>query len=223
MWTEADIPDQTGRIAVVTGANTGIGFETARALALHGATVILACRDTTKAREAAARIAAATQDPAGSKETTRSTKAREANASSQEAPRTNRLHEPTRNAATRKTTHEPALASRSPQPTQDATMSPEATDSEAGSGGAARAVAPRCRARSVVSPGPRRSEPAAGRRAAVSPGCRRPRRSRNPVSPRVVPAGPATSRRGRLGRRGRGWGGGSQSLCFLFLKYTVQL
>lgn len=36
-WTAADIPDQTGRTAVITGANTGLGFETAAALAAHGA------------------------------------------------------------------------------------------------------------------------------------------------------------------------------------------
>jgi NAD(P)-dependent dehydrogenase (short-subunit alcohol dehydrogenase family) len=57
VWTEADIPDQTGRTAIVTGANTGIGYETARALAARGATVILACRDTARAHGAAARIA----------------------------------------------------------------------------------------------------------------------------------------------------------------------
>lgn len=55
-WTEADIPDQTGRMAVVTGANTGLGFETARALAERGATVVLACRDLGKAAAAADRI-----------------------------------------------------------------------------------------------------------------------------------------------------------------------
>ena len=43
-WTLEKIPDQGGRIAVVTGANTGIGYEMARALALEGARVILACR-----------------------------------------------------------------------------------------------------------------------------------------------------------------------------------
>ena len=55
-WTERDIPDQQGRVAVVTGANTGLGFETARALAARGAKVVLAVRDVEKGRKAAARI-----------------------------------------------------------------------------------------------------------------------------------------------------------------------
>jgi NAD(P)-dependent dehydrogenase (short-subunit alcohol dehydrogenase family) len=56
-WTERDIPDQKGRVAVVTGANTGLGFETARAMAEHGATVVLAVRDVEKGKQAAARMA----------------------------------------------------------------------------------------------------------------------------------------------------------------------
>jgi len=55
-WTENDIPDQSGRLAIVTGSNTGLGYDTARALAEHGATVILAVRDTAKGDAAAARI-----------------------------------------------------------------------------------------------------------------------------------------------------------------------
>jgi NAD(P)-dependent dehydrogenase (short-subunit alcohol dehydrogenase family) len=55
-WTEQQIPDQQGRVAIVTGANTGLGFETARMLAEHGATVILAVRDVEKGKQAAERI-----------------------------------------------------------------------------------------------------------------------------------------------------------------------
>ncbi|BBX64992.1 short-chain dehydrogenase [Mycobacterium saskatchewanense] len=57
-WTTADIPDQTGRVAVITGANTGLGYETALALAAHGAHVVLAVRNLDKGKDAAARIAA---------------------------------------------------------------------------------------------------------------------------------------------------------------------
>ena len=51
-WTADAIPDQSGRIALVTGANSGLGLETARALAGRGATVLLACRSLAKAEKA---------------------------------------------------------------------------------------------------------------------------------------------------------------------------
>jgi NAD(P)-dependent dehydrogenase (short-subunit alcohol dehydrogenase family) len=57
-WTAADIPDQTGRTAVVTGANSGLGIETARALAGRGAHVILTSRSEAKGREAVEAIRA---------------------------------------------------------------------------------------------------------------------------------------------------------------------
>src|SRR5262245_14271652 len=56
-WTSGDVPGQQGRLAVVTGANTGLGFETARVLAARGASVVLAVRDADKGKAAAARIA----------------------------------------------------------------------------------------------------------------------------------------------------------------------
>jgi NAD(P)-dependent dehydrogenase (short-subunit alcohol dehydrogenase family) len=55
-WTAADIPDQTGRTAVVTGANGGLGLETARALAAAGAHVVMAARNPAKADDAVADI-----------------------------------------------------------------------------------------------------------------------------------------------------------------------
>jgi len=59
-WTTANIPDQTGRTAVITGANTGLGYETAAALAAKGASVVLAVRNLDKGKEAARRIERAT-------------------------------------------------------------------------------------------------------------------------------------------------------------------
>jgi len=53
-WTADDIPDQSGRTFVVTGANSGLGASTARELARAGASVVLACRDTSKGADAAA-------------------------------------------------------------------------------------------------------------------------------------------------------------------------
>ncbi|HVU62091.1 MAG TPA: oxidoreductase [Mycobacteriales bacterium] len=57
-WTAQDIPDQTGRVAVVTGANSGLGFHTALELARHGAKVVVASRSDVRGKEAVARIIA---------------------------------------------------------------------------------------------------------------------------------------------------------------------
>ncbi|MBT0566380.1 oxidoreductase [Williamsia sp. CHRR-6] len=57
-WTTNDIPDQTGRTVLITGANSGLGEQTARALGAKGATVIMACRTVSKAEPIAAAIGA---------------------------------------------------------------------------------------------------------------------------------------------------------------------
>jgi NAD(P)-dependent dehydrogenase (short-subunit alcohol dehydrogenase family) len=57
-WTSADIPDQSGRTVVVTGANSGLGYETCRALATRDATVIMAVRDEGRGQAARDRLRA---------------------------------------------------------------------------------------------------------------------------------------------------------------------
>jgi len=57
-WSLDDAPDQTGRLAIVTGANTGLGYETSLALAGKGARVILACLNRDRAEDARQRILA---------------------------------------------------------------------------------------------------------------------------------------------------------------------
>jgi len=58
-WSSGDVPDQSGRVAVVTGANTGLGYHTAAVLAARGAHVVLAVRNLDKGDAAIARIRAA--------------------------------------------------------------------------------------------------------------------------------------------------------------------
>ena len=55
-WTAADVPDQSGRTALVTGANSGLGLHTSLELARKGARVLMACRDTGRGEAALARV-----------------------------------------------------------------------------------------------------------------------------------------------------------------------
>ena len=57
-WSSADVPDQSGRTAIVTGANSGLGYDTAAVLADRGARVVLAVRNLDKGQEAVDRIKA---------------------------------------------------------------------------------------------------------------------------------------------------------------------
>lgn len=56
-WTETDIPDQSGRTVLITGANSGLGLHSARILAAKGARLLLACRDAERGRQALSRVA----------------------------------------------------------------------------------------------------------------------------------------------------------------------
>lgn len=62
-WTTDDMADQRGRVAVITGANSGIGFEAARALAAKGAHVVMACRSAPKADAAMTELRAELNSP----------------------------------------------------------------------------------------------------------------------------------------------------------------
>ncbi|WP_084478973.1 oxidoreductase [Nocardia jejuensis] len=62
-WTAADIPDLTGKTAVVTGANSGLGLRTAEALAARGAQVLMACRNEVKAAAALEQVTEAATGP----------------------------------------------------------------------------------------------------------------------------------------------------------------
>lgn len=57
-WTAADIPDQTGRTVLITGANSGLGLRSAEALAAKDARVLMACRNETKATAALEQVRA---------------------------------------------------------------------------------------------------------------------------------------------------------------------
>ena len=61
-WTSNDMPDLTGKITIVTGANSGIGYEATLALARKGATVVMACRNMEKAKQAARKICSEVQE-----------------------------------------------------------------------------------------------------------------------------------------------------------------
>ncbi|MEW5743713.1 MAG: oxidoreductase [Myxococcota bacterium] len=61
-WTAADIPDLSGQVMVVTGANSGLGLASTKALAAKGALVVMGCRDAARAEEAASSVKQAVPD-----------------------------------------------------------------------------------------------------------------------------------------------------------------
>ncbi|MGW4484476.1 oxidoreductase [Amycolatopsis sp. NPDC004368] len=63
-WTDAELTDQTGRTALITGANSGLGLRTAEVLAAHGARVLLACRSAERGATALERVRAVASGPA---------------------------------------------------------------------------------------------------------------------------------------------------------------
>ncbi len=63
-WTADRMPDVTGKTVIVTGANSGLGYEVTRALARNGATVVMACRRTNHARTMKGRILTEAPDAA---------------------------------------------------------------------------------------------------------------------------------------------------------------
>ena len=55
-WTQNDMPDMTGKVVIITGANSGLGLESTKAIAAKGATVVMACRNLRKAEAAKAEV-----------------------------------------------------------------------------------------------------------------------------------------------------------------------
>ncbi|MEM7336089.1 MAG: SDR family NAD(P)-dependent oxidoreductase, partial [Chloroflexota bacterium] len=55
-WTQNDMPDLTGKVVVITGANSGLGLESTKMMAAKGATIVMACRNVSKAEKAKAEV-----------------------------------------------------------------------------------------------------------------------------------------------------------------------
>jgi protochlorophyllide reductase len=61
-WTQQDMPDLTGKVVIITGANSGLGLASTKAMAARGATVVMACRNLGKAEQAMAEVLAGNSD-----------------------------------------------------------------------------------------------------------------------------------------------------------------